>query len=229
MNSANAWTLFTRLGEAELLLPTMAAALVWLCLNPATRGLARTWALAGFAVASLTTASKVAFIGYRIGWESIDFTGFSGHSMFAALILPVLARIAAGRAPAPWPRLAVALGYAWAGAIAYSRIVTDAHSPSEALAGFVLGAAASAIALSAQRTEVQAPPAWLLVGVVAWMLALPVGAPPSRTHGWVTAVALELSGRSAPYTRHQMHRDAAYERRHGGPRESSELDAARPT
>lgn len=223
MNSAAAWLLFTRIGEAQMLLPAMAAALAWLWLSPESRPLAKAWVLAGLVVTAVTTASKIGFIGYEFGWAAIDFTGFSGHSMFAALILPVLARIAAGRAAPPWPRIAVALGYALAAAIAYSRIVTQAHSTSEALAGFVLGGAASAWALLATRSSVAGPPAWLLAALLAWMLAMPVGAPPSRTHDWVTAISLELSGRAVPYTRHKMHRDAAAERRRATPSASGEF------
>ncbi|MDE1950077.1 MAG: phosphatase PAP2 family protein, partial [Burkholderiales bacterium] len=175
MNSARAWLLFTRVGEAQMLLPAMAAALAWLWLSPESRALAKAWVGAGLLVTAVTTASKVGFIGYELGAAAIDFTGFSGHSMFAALILPVLARIAAGRAAAPWPRIAVALGYALAAAIAYSRIVTQAHSTSEAWSGLALGGAASAWSLLATRAPGAGPPAWLLAVLLAWMLAMPVG------------------------------------------------------
>ena len=35
-------------------------------------------------------------IGWGIGWAPLDFTGFSGHAMFAAALMPLLLRLAAG-------------------------------------------------------------------------------------------------------------------------------------
>ena len=207
-----AWSLFSRLGEAQLLLPAMAAGVVWLARTPCSRRLAAAWVAAGFVVALLTTASKVAFIGWEIGSAALDFTGFSGHAMFAALVLPVLARVAVGRARAPGPAVAVGAGYALALAITVSRLVVHAHSASEAWSGCALGAAASGLALARTPAPDATPPRWLLVALLAWMLALPVGGPPSRTQDWVTALSLRLSGRAFPYTRYELHRQAALHR-----------------
>jgi membrane-associated phospholipid phosphatase len=213
MFSVHAWWLVTRLGEAQLLLPAMALALVWLARTPATRPLAAAWLLAALVATFVTTASKVAFIGWEIGDAALDFTGFSGHSMFAALVLPVLARVAAASAPRPWPRVAVAFGYVLAAVIAVSRVTTHAHSVSEAVLGFLLGGAASAWALRHAQAPTLPAPRWWLAAVVAWLLVLPFEAPPSRTHDLVTAVSLKLSGRAVPYTRHDMHRRALLNRR----------------
>ena len=213
-NSDTAWALFTRLGEAQILLPAMAAALLWLLRTPRTRPLAAIWLLSTSAAALLTLGTKVAFIGWELGFAPLDFTGLSGHAMFAGAIWPVLVRIAAGRAPRPWPRLAIAFGVLLAVGIALSRVVTGAHSASEALLGLLFGLAASALALRRTQAPEAPTPGWLAVGLAAWMLALPVAAPPSRSHDLVTQLSLKLSGRSAPYTRHAMHRQAALKRSH---------------
>ncbi len=203
------WALFTRLGEAQILLPAMAAALLWLCRSARTRPLAGAWLLTAGIATLITTATKVAFIGWGLGWAPLDYTGISGHSMFAAAVLPVLARIAAGRAPRPWPRLAILCGTLLAAGIAVSRVTTGAHSVSESVFGFLLGGAAAALALRRTQAPDAPTPAWLAVGLLAWLLALPLEAPPSRTHDLVTQLSLRLSGRSVPYTRHAMHREAA--------------------
>jgi hypothetical protein len=203
--------LFTRLGEAQILLPAMAAALWWLWRSPPTRTLARHWALATAAGALLTTASKLAFMGWLVGYAPWDYTGISGHAFFAAAVLPVLARVAAGPLPAPWPRLAMVAGVLLAGAIAYSRLPTQAHSASEALLGFALGCAASLPALR-RCAAPQAPTPWLLpAALAAWLLALPLQAPPSRTHDWVQALSVELSGRHRPFTRADLHRPPGHD------------------
>jgi exonuclease III len=90
------WGQITRLGEAQILLPAMALALVWLWRQPGGRPLALAWLLATGVAASITTVSKVAFLGFGIGHAPLDFTGFSGHAMFAAALMPVLVRLAAG-------------------------------------------------------------------------------------------------------------------------------------
>jgi membrane-associated phospholipid phosphatase len=203
-----AWALFTRLGEAQILLPAMAAALLWLLRTPATRPLAGAWLL-GTAIATvLTTASKVAFMGWLVGSAPLDYTGISGHAMFAAAVLPVLARMAAGRAPKPWPRAAIAAGLLLAAAVALSRVATQAHSPTESVLGFALGSAASLWALRRSAAPEAPTPAWFAAALLAWMLALPFGAPPSRSHDWVTQLSLRASGRSLPYTRLDLRRQA---------------------
>ena len=201
-----AWSLFTRLGEAQILLPAMVAAWLWLLRTPRTRPLAADWMLATGVAASLTTATKVAFMGWFVGSAALDYTGISGHAMFAAAVLPVLARVAASGAPAPWPRAAVAAGLLLAAAIALSRVTTHAHSAFEAVLGFLLGAAASLWALRHSAAPSAPTPTWLGLALLAWMLVLPLGAPPSATHDWVTRLSLQVSGRSLPYTRADLHR-----------------------
>ena len=64
-NSLNIWHLLTRLDDVQIVLPAAVLVLNWLLIT---------------AAAPITTASKVVFIG----WAVVDFTGVSGHAMFAA-------------------------------------------------------------------------------------------------------------------------------------------------
>lgn len=195
------WTLITRLGEAQLLLPLMLLAVLWLLLQRGPARAALGWLAATVLAAGLTTASKVAFIGYGWGLPALDFTGFSGHAMFAAAIWPPLLRLAAAAWWPAQPRRGVLAGGALAVLVAVSRVQVGAHSWSEVLAGLALGGAASAAALSAghwpRLALTRLAPlalAGLLVLGVAW-------APASRTHDWVTRLALASSGRSVPFQR----------------------------
>lgn len=201
------WHLVTRLGEAQILLPAMLVALVWLVLVARSTRTAAWWLAATAVAASITTVTKVAFLGYEVGYAPLDYTGISGHAMFGAAVLPVLAGLAAGGAAPRWRRLAVAAGYALAALIAYSRLPVGAHSPFEVAAGLALGSLASAVALNAQRLPEVRPPVWLAVGLLLWMLSQPLGAPPSPTHSWVIRLSLAVSDRATPYQRWQMHRD----------------------
>jgi membrane-associated phospholipid phosphatase len=199
------WHLLTRLGEAQILLPAMLLASAWLALRPGSRRLAAVW-LTGTALATLiTTASKVAFIGHGLGWAGLDFTGVSGHAMFAAAVLPPLLRLAAAALPPAGQRAGAGLGYALAAAVAVSRVMVQAHSWSEVGAGFALGAAASGAVLWTAPMPPLRFGRWLPAALLGWGLLGVLGPPTLPTHGWVTRLALAQSGRDQPYRRDQMH------------------------
>ena len=201
------WLAFTRLGEAQILLPAALAVFAWTVWRaPASRTCATRWLLCVALAAALTTVTKIAFIGYGIGSAAWDFTGLSGHAMFAAAILPVLMRLLTIDQPAARVRWAVAGGYALAAMVAVSRVAVQAHSVSEVIGGFGCGGLASALALASWRhLPALRVPVPLLLCVPAAILMAMHGAPPSQTHDWVTRLSLRLSGRSEPFTREALH------------------------
>ena len=149
------WDLITRLGEAQILLPTALLLAAWFAWRGHSRRLAVTWLL-GIATATLvTTASKVAFIGYGVGWPALNFTGVSGHSMFAAAIYPLagiaVASAVAGPQSISWQRVGLMVGVVLAIVVGVSRVAISAHSWSEVLLGLAVGGAASAMALWVER------------------------------------------------------------------------------
>ncbi|MDT7833895.1 phosphatase PAP2 family protein [Aquabacterium sp. OR-4] len=195
------WTWITRLGEAQLLLPLMLLAVLWLLLQRQPARTALGWLAATVLAAAITTVSKVAFIGYGWGLPALDFTGFSGHAMFAAAVWPPLLRLAAAAWWPARPGVGWLAGYALAVLVAVSRVQVGAHSWSEVLAGLALGAAASGVVLARGHWPRLALTrlAPLALGAV---LALGVArAPASRTHDWVTRLALASSGRTEPFQR----------------------------
>jgi len=197
------WFTVTRLGETQLLLPSALALVAWLASVGDRRAAALWLSLLSLAVA-VTTASKIAFIGWGIGIARLNFTGFSGHAMYAAAVFPLLLRCIAASRARQTQHLAVALGYALAVLVATSRVVIGAHSSSEAVAGFALGAAASALALALGFLPQQQLPRWLLALLVAAQLVNPAALPTLPTHDIVTRIALEMSGHERPYTRAMM-------------------------
>jgi hypothetical protein len=102
------WYLFTRLGEVQILLPAALLAMLVLSRRADTRPLATLWLGLLTLGALLTTASKIAFIGWGIGSAALDFTGISGHTMFAASVYPLLLGTLASRLPQWGQRTAVA-------------------------------------------------------------------------------------------------------------------------
>ena len=199
-----AWQLFSRLGEAQILLPATATVTLALWRQHQGRMLAAWWLALLAAAALLTTASKVAFIGWGIGSAALDFTGISGHAMFAAAVYPLLL---GALAPAAAPRvrwLAVATGALLALLIGISRVLVQAHSVSEVLMGLALGGAVGVVALLQVPLRVRISP-WLAPLTGLWLASTLAYAPPSQTHPMVTRLALVLSGRAAPHTRQELH------------------------
>ncbi len=196
--------MLTRLGEVQILLPAALLSMLVLAHNTDTRSLATNW-LGLLSLASLLTlASKIAFIGWGIGSAWLDFTGLSGHTMFAAAVYPLLLGTLASRLP-PWgQKAAVAAGFALALLVGMSRLEVGAHSLSEVVAGLQLGGAASAFAIARAGLPRSGIGSSLTVLVALWVLITPVHVPPLPTHSLVTRLALSLSGSPVPHTRRAM-------------------------
>jgi membrane-associated phospholipid phosphatase len=175
--------------------------------------LALAWCLLFGAALALAAASQVAFLGWGIGVRALDFTGFSGHATRAAAVFPVAlylllerrGRRSAGGGISPYPdgrterrrggrwRAAVLAGVLLAGAVAIARVKVHAHSPSEALAGGLLGLMAAGLFIARTRAARDHSPQPLLLGLLAATFLLP-RADPVNSHQWLAAAALKLSG-----------------------------------
>jgi membrane-associated phospholipid phosphatase len=207
-NSVHFWHLITRLGEVQILVPAALLAALTLFRGQDSRPLAIWWiVLLGFATL-VTTTTKVAFIGWGIGWAELNFTGISGHAVFAAGVYPLLLGTLCCRARPVARRFAIVAGCALALLIGASRVVVGAHSVSEVVAGLLLGGTVSAVALTLHATvrAHQISPV-IPIAVALWFAIMSIHAPPSRTHSTVTLLSLYLSGHEAPYTRSGMLRD----------------------
>lgn len=199
------WNLVTRLGEAQIMLPAAVMVALWFGWRERSTRLAVVWLAGIVAAVVVTTASKVAFIGYGLGWPALDFTGVSGHSMFAAAIYPLtglaIVRALTGLQAPRWQGLGLAVGVALALLVGVSRVALEAHSWSEVAAGLLVGGAATVVAATTRCAPPTRHSLWLPVLVCVWLGSALPNAPPSPTHGWVTRLALAVSGRSEPYTR----------------------------
>lgn len=212
LNASPVWQALTRLGEAQILIPVAVLLMLVFAARPESRRFALRWLLLTTVAALITTASKLAFFGWGWGIAEINFTGISGHAMFAAAIYPVLmvavvpVRVWGGSTSA------FVLGGALALVVGLSRLEVGAHSSSEVIAGLLLGGAASALAIERARqagNSVSTPTATRLhpvvpVLLVVWLLWTPFELPDSQTHSWVIRLALSLSGHEAPFTRSQL-------------------------
>jgi membrane-associated phospholipid phosphatase len=198
------WHFITRLGEVHILLPAALLALLALFRQTQSRPIALRWLMALLMAATLTTATKLAFIGWGIGIRALNFTGISGHAMFAASIYPCLLAVMASRLPLWVQRLAVGAGVTLAVAVGVSRIEVGAHSVSEVVAGLLAGGLVSAVALLPSDMPRRAMGFVLPTVVGVWLVLTPVHAPPMQTHSYVIRLSMALAGIQVPHTRAEL-------------------------
>jgi membrane-associated phospholipid phosphatase len=194
------WISITRLGGAGLTLPLALAIALWLALGYTWRMAAVWLGLLGAAI-GVVTLTKIAFLGWGVGVREWDFTGVSGHAMLSTAVYPVALFLMLLPARPPVRALGVALGLAAGIAVGTSRVVLDAHSPSEAVAGCVVGAFAAVMFVwwswNARPGQLSAAPVALSLVILAVALH-DVRVP---TQSWITHLALHLSGHERPFIR----------------------------
>ncbi len=194
------WQLVSLFGESAYLLPCAVFLYLWLYWRGAP-GSARHWVLAFLPAALLVLASKLAFLGWGIGSEALNFTGFSGHAMMAASVLPVMFYLAV---PAAWTRLgwvAAGAGVCLAFLVGVSRLALHAHSVSEVAGGLAVGLCVS-LPFILRRTTPHGPLAMVLAGVaLASALVMPMTGTVGASHTLIQQLAMFLSGRDRTFQR----------------------------
>lgn len=203
------WLSVTHLGNSMLLLPAALVLALWLVADgQAARALA--WALAFGAAVLLVLASKLAFLGWGLGSAALDFTGISGHATLASAVLPLALWLPFAHRRVPVQVAAFSAGLLVGALVAVSRLVLQAHTPSEVVAGCALGALAAAVPVAWPR---MAPRRlrhrWVPVALAGALLAMPQVGRPAEAHGLVVRMAMQASGRDAVFQRSALHQPAA--------------------
>lgn len=194
------WFSITNLGGAGLTLPLALAIALWLATGYSWR-MAASWLLLLGAAIGLVTLTKIAFLGWGVGVRSYDFTGLSGHAMLSTAVYPVAFFLMLQGARPALRVAGVVVGLAIGVAVGFSRVVLEAHSPSEAVTGCIVGALTALVFV---RYWWDAQSGRLSAAVVTLSLAaLTFGLHDVRlpTHRWVTHLALTVSGHDQPYIR----------------------------
>jgi membrane-associated phospholipid phosphatase len=202
------WSHLSALGGLDITVPVAFGVTAWLA---GARGwrLALAWLLLFGASLAIAALSQMAFIGWGLGIASLSFTGFSGHAMRAAAVYPVALFLLAHQTGGWRQRALVLAGALLAVGVAAARVQVGAHTPSEVVAGCLLGLGTAALFIAharAARPATRKP--WpLLIGLLAAAVLLPrAGA--FDSHQWLTAVALKLSGHDRIYLRAEWERAA---------------------
>jgi hypothetical protein len=187
--------LLLHLGDLALCAPLALAIAAWLA--PARgRRAACLWLLAFLAAIGLVGADKIAYLGWGLGLPGLGFKALSGHATGAMAVYPMLCHLLGGRR---WPRLAALPGVLAGLAVSVLLVLHGEHTPAEALAGCVLGAAVGTAGLClagaappAPRAPVLACSMLLLAAATTLLGTAPVGY-------WMIEAARVLSGNARPY------------------------------
>jgi hypothetical protein len=198
--SLHQWYSITSFGGAGLTLPLALAIAFWLAFGHTWR-MALGWLLMLCMAVSFVTVTKIAFLGWGVGVRSLDFTGVSGHAALSTTVYPVALFMVLLPARRSVRVLGVLLGLALGVAVGLSRVVLAAHSPSEAVAGCVVGGLTALLFVRwnwhAQASDMPALP----VAASLAMLAFALHGVQVPTQRWVTHIALKMSGHERPYIR----------------------------
>jgi membrane-associated phospholipid phosphatase len=194
------WLKITSFGDTVVMMPAAVAIIAWLVIGRAWR-MAFWWSVLFTIGLALVVVTKIAFIGWGIGIRSLDFTGISGHAMRAAAVIPIICYLLLQKSSPGTRALGIFFGLMLGALISFSRIVVHAHSVSEAVAGFLLGAIISLGFIWISRSlEKPTLNRWLIA--ITMIALLPTSnAKPAPTQSWMNGVALYLSGHDRPYDR----------------------------
>jgi hypothetical protein len=191
------WSALFHLGDLSLTLPAGGAIAAWLLAARAWRE-ALGWSLVFGVALALVAATKIAFLGWAVRLPALDYKAVSGHAAGFTTVFPTLTYLLLRRCGAPLRLGATAAALALGTLVAAALVHAGEHTAAEAIAGWLIGAAASLCAIHL-ASDVATPPAGrailfctLAFGAIAWALrSAPLG-------WWMIKVALVLSGNARP-------------------------------
>ncbi|MBZ5788782.1 phosphatase PAP2 family protein [Burkholderia contaminans] len=139
------WAAVSDLGDAAMTLPLAVVCIAWLTRSTAGRRHAASWALMLAAGMALVGATKMLYAGCGIQIRPINFRVISGHTMLASAVWPMACMLVLSSGVQPRASTSLSLGLALGALIGVARVFDDAHTPSEVVAGWLVG---SAVALA---------------------------------------------------------------------------------
>ena len=193
-----AWTTLLDLGGVTLTWPLASAIGATLVAAGAVRPALWWGALFGCSVA-LVGASKIMYLGWGYGMETICFKALSGHATGATALYPMLGWVLLYRFGERARIAGLAGGLGIGAVVAMLLASTREHSISESAAGWLTGAIVSMVAI---RKCGELPPLRPLAGVLSFVLVCALGAwlmQWAHLGYWMIKAARLLSGNERVY------------------------------
>jgi membrane-associated phospholipid phosphatase len=169
-NLSSMWSAISNVGDAALTLPLAVACAIWLTLSD--RRLAWRWLLLLGAGSALVGTTKILYFGCGIEFRPLAFHVISGHTALGTSVWTVAFALVF-RAAGGNVGIGAASGLALGALTAVARVADRAHTPSEVVAGWLLGAVVSLLFV---RTLRRSNARIVLSSAGACALALVVGA-----------------------------------------------------
>jgi membrane-associated phospholipid phosphatase len=196
------WYVTSSLGGVSVTLPLTIAIALWLAVGYSSR-LALGWVALIACGASVAIVTKLAFLGWGIGVRDWDFTGLSGHAVMSTAIYPVAFFLVLLPTRTAIRIAGIVAGFCVGIAISFSRVMVEAHSPSEAIFGCLMGAVTALLFIRmAWHTAHSRHPLSILPVMMSLVVLIAafhnIHIP---THRWVEHIALKVSGHTRPFVR----------------------------
>lgn len=189
------WARLMHIGDIEHTVALAAAIAAWLVAARAWR-MALWWGVLFTLGIGLVSVNKVAFMAWGMTFHSLDFKAISGHASGVTAVFPTLFYLLLRQRGARAQGAGVCAGLALGALMGVLLVVGNAHSPAEALAGWITGAAISLGAirmgglLPASRARPYCLPCSMLVfaAAVGLMHAVPHGYLMFRTAALISRI-----------------------------------------
>lgn len=184
------------LGDLDLTLPAAAGLGAMLLACGAQRAAWR-WCVLFACGVGLVAASKIAFMGWGHGWPALSFKALSGHATGVTAVYPTLLFVLLHDAGHRWQQIGLLVALGLAAIVALQLAVSAEHSVTEALAGWILGAAVSLSAVHRLAPLPALPPPRAVLAFCMTFMAAALAMQWAPFGYWMIKAARLLSGRLA--------------------------------
>ncbi|RQR28822.1 MULTISPECIES: phosphatase PAP2 family protein [unclassified Burkholderia] len=154
------WLAIGNLGDAAMTLPLAAICFAWLTRSLYGWRIALSWLMLLASGMLLVGLTKILYAGCGMEIRSINFRVISGHAMLAATVWPMVCLLALHDGWSVRTGAALLPGLALAATVGVARVLNDAHTASEVIAGWMLGVLVTVTLLKRWRDAPILPP-WL--------------------------------------------------------------------
>lgn len=201
MSARGGWCLNWEIGGyggITVMFPAGLVVALWLALASRPRA-SLEWLLTLAIAYGLVGASKIAYKGWGISFESLNVAVLSGHAMNTCLVVTVAFSLLVRQFKPEWRWPAAWLGMLWTWWFAVRMVAPVIHPLSEAVAGAVVGSLAAWLFLRRlERYEVRALPI-PAAAVYLGLLMLTTTLPKYTAEHLLNHFAIELSGADEPH------------------------------
>ena len=186
------------IGHTAVMIPLAGTIAAWLVTKKEWK-LAFCWCLMFACGLGIVALSKIAFLGWGLEMQFMDFKALSGHAFRATVVLPTFFYIALQDTSIRWRKTGLLLGVVLSITVAILLIIFNFHTPSEVIITCFLGATIDVVFIRFTESlhNANGNPWAVPVSIITFILIYSLK--PSLINPRLVDVALFISGREYPY------------------------------